>query len=79
MYRNLSCTIVFNHAEESLQDGSHLYSTQHSTASTFVCHSITRIFLLTLYSSSVRAMVNLEGMDDFLLHKFQSRVNVEFL
>jgi Zn-dependent M28 family amino/carboxypeptidase len=25
---------VFNNAEESLQDGSHLYSTQHSTAST---------------------------------------------
>jgi len=31
-----SCTKVFNHAEESLQDGSHLFSTQHPVASTFV-------------------------------------------
>lgn len=29
-------TKVFNNAEESLQDGSHLYSTQHETASTSV-------------------------------------------
>ena len=27
---------LFNNAEESLQDGSHLYSTQHPTAPTFV-------------------------------------------
>jgi len=28
--------VVFNHAEESLQDGSHLFSTQHPVASTYV-------------------------------------------
>lgn len=28
--------VVFNNAEESLQDGSHLFSTQHPTASTCV-------------------------------------------
>lgn len=28
--------LVFNNAEESLQDGSHLFSTQHPIASTYV-------------------------------------------
>ena len=28
--------VVFNNAEESLQDGSHLFSTQHPIASTYV-------------------------------------------
>lgn len=28
--------LVFNHAEESLQDGSHLFSTQHPVAPTYV-------------------------------------------
>lgn len=31
-----SIIFLFNYAEESLQDGSHLYSTQHETASTCV-------------------------------------------
>jgi Zn-dependent M28 family amino/carboxypeptidase len=31
---SLDETTVFNNAEESLQDGSHLYSTQHPTAKT---------------------------------------------
>lgn len=31
---NASRDLVFNNAEESLQDGSHLYSTQHPTAHT---------------------------------------------
>lgn len=35
-----STAAVFNNAEESLQDGSHLYSTQHETASTYVHHSL---------------------------------------
>lgn len=30
----LKVYIVFNHAEESLQDGSHLFSTQHEVAHT---------------------------------------------
>jgi len=34
--QRLNVTKVFNHAEESLQDGSHLFSTQHPVASTFV-------------------------------------------
>ena len=52
---------VFNHAEESLQDGSHLFSTQHPIASTYVL-----LYPLPLYfqfnpNFSVRAAVNLEG------------------
>ncbi|KAG6852572.1 hypothetical protein C0991_010901, partial [Blastosporella zonata] len=38
--------LLFNHAEESLQDGSHLFSTQHPIAST---------------RASVRAVINLEA------------------
>ena len=32
--RQVLMDAVFNNAEESLQDGSHLYSTQHPTAKT---------------------------------------------
>jgi Zn-dependent M28 family amino/carboxypeptidase len=31
-----SVIFLWNNAEESLQDGSHLYSTQHETATTYV-------------------------------------------
>lgn len=54
--------LVFNNAEESLQDGSHLFSTQHPIAGRYVsmvilnsCNSTKRL------PFSVRAAINLEG------------------
>jgi Zn-dependent M28 family amino/carboxypeptidase len=38
LYLKLTTWAVFNHAEESLQDGSHLFSTQHPVASTCVLY-----------------------------------------
>jgi len=52
--------IVFNHAEESLQDGSHLFSTQHPIASTYVISQ--RVLRnQTYYCFRVRAVLNLEA------------------
>jgi hypothetical protein len=43
---------VFNHAEESLQDGSHLFSTQHPIAPTWVSLDIFAFSILTPMSAS---------------------------
>ena len=56
------CWIVFNNAEESLQDGSQLFSTQHPIAHTHVDLYVSDVPLLTIPFNSVRAVINLEGM-----------------
>ena len=53
--------VVFNNAEESLQDGSHLFATQHPLRSRCAIHPLAVVILLTLSSTSVRAVINLEG------------------
>jgi len=52
---------VFNNAEESLQDGSHLFSTQHPIASTCV-YPLIHIMSNLTPPFSVRAVINLEGL-----------------
>ena len=51
---------MFNHGEESLQDASHLFSTQHPIAHTCVLVK-ERKDILTYNPSSIRAFINLEG------------------
>ena len=57
---NVDVCTVFNHAEESLQDGSHLFSTQHPVAPTSVFSYPFPVTLTHSYSS-VRAAINLEA------------------
>ncbi|KAB5589515.1 Zinc metalloprotease [Ceratobasidium theobromae] len=58
-----SIVFLFNNAEESLQDGSHLYATQHFTANTWVYFSILIAPTIQCYEfiTRVRAVINLEA------------------
>ena len=52
---------MFNHAEESLQDGSHLFSTQHPIASTWVLLNIFAFSILTPMSASELPLISKVG------------------
>ena len=52
---------MFNNAEESLQDGSHLFSTQHPIAPTFVELPLIVCDSVLNSKDSVRAVINLEA------------------
>lgn len=64
-------SVVFNHGEESLQDASHLFSTQHPIAHTCVFVK-ERKENLTCNPSRIRAFINLEGGSSKLYSLFFS-------
>ena len=65
---------LFNHAEESLQDGSQLFSTQHPVTSTSVLYTLLSYRISNNQLHRIRAVINLEGRNIALIDHISQHI-----